>query len=414
MGFSWDEQGRTPYEVLGVRRDVGPSELRRVYRRLAKRYHPDRTGTETDSARMGVINRAYEVLNDPAQRQALDSWLDRKTLNEGRIWETEEEPSELDIDLEQVLRDVACERCGRLDASIRLATWPAVASFVLVSARPSFGGVNCAACRDLAALRAIGLTGLLGWWSPQGVVYSCRALQQALSDRPVEPAQENARILRWVGLALTAKGKLDEARDALKVSLGLLRRRETSSLLRRLGPAPTAPSRTLPVRSRASRWSLGALTTLLSFSVVFLTLSQFTAAEEAGPVAAQPTMPLDEDEVQLIEVLYSGETIQYAMDDVLAVELATAFVDVREKLEGLERVTDAAALDYRTGQAELEALDRRRSSGDASANSAYERLAGEQASRLAGIKEQMREQEQLRLELRAAWLELGTRHLEVE
>ena len=414
MGFSWDEQGRTPYEVMGVRRDVGPSELRRVYRRLAKRYHPDRTGAEADSARMGVINRAYEVLNDPAQRQALDSWLDRKTLNEGRIWETEEEPSELDIDLEQVLRDVACERCGRLDASIRLATWPAVASFVLVSARPSFGGVNCAACRDVAALRAIALTGLLGWWSPQGVLYSYRALHQALSDRPVEPAQENARILRWVGLALTAKGKLDEARDALKVSLGLLRRRETSSLLRRLGPAPTTPSRTFTSRSRASRWSLGALTTLLSFSVVFLTLSQFTAAEEAGPVAAQPTTQFDEDEVQLIEVSYSGERIRYAMDDVLAVELATAFVDVREKLEGLERVIDASALDYRTGQAELEALDRRRASGDASAINAYDVLAGEQASRLSGIKEQMREQEQLRLELRAAWLELGTRHLEEE
>ena len=85
MGFSWDEQGRTPYEVLGVRRDVGPSELRRVYRRLAQRYHPDRTGSEADSARMGVINRAYEVLTDSAQRQALDTWLDRKTLNEGRI-----------------------------------------------------------------------------------------------------------------------------------------------------------------------------------------------------------------------------------------------------------------------------------------------------------------------------------------
>jgi len=364
---------------------------------------------------MGVINRAYEVLNDPAQRQALDSWLDRRTLNEGRIWETEEEPSELDIDLEQVLRDVACERCGRLDASIRLATWPAVASFVLVAARPSFGGVNCAACRDLAALRAIGLTGLLGWWSPQGVLYSYRALHQALSDRPVEPAQENARILRWVGLALTAKGKLDEARDALKVSLSLLRRRETSSLLRRLGPAPTAPSRTLTLRSRVSRWSLGALSTLLSFGVVFLTLSQFSSAEEvAGLVAVQPTMQLDEDEVHLIEVLYSGETIRYAMDDVLAVELATAFVDVREKLEGLERVIDASALDYRTGQAELEALDRRRASGDASANSAYDVLAGEQASRLSGIKEQMREQEQLRLELRAAWLELGTRHFEEE
>jgi hypothetical protein len=49
-----------PYTVLGVPPGAGERELLRAYRRLAKRWHPDRAGAES-SHRMAEINQAYEL-----------------------------------------------------------------------------------------------------------------------------------------------------------------------------------------------------------------------------------------------------------------------------------------------------------------------------------------------------------------
>jgi hypothetical protein len=49
-----------PYAVLGVPPGTGERELARAYRRLAKRWHPDRAGAES-ARRMAEINQAYEL-----------------------------------------------------------------------------------------------------------------------------------------------------------------------------------------------------------------------------------------------------------------------------------------------------------------------------------------------------------------
>jgi hypothetical protein len=49
-----------PYAVLGVPPGAGERELLRAYRRLAKRWHPDRAGAES-ARRMAEINQAYEL-----------------------------------------------------------------------------------------------------------------------------------------------------------------------------------------------------------------------------------------------------------------------------------------------------------------------------------------------------------------
>jgi len=60
------------YEILGVGRDASSEELKRVYRKLARQYHPD-VSNEPDSAeRFKEINLAYEVLSDPQKRQQYD------------------------------------------------------------------------------------------------------------------------------------------------------------------------------------------------------------------------------------------------------------------------------------------------------------------------------------------------------
>ena len=62
---------RDYYDVLGVGRDAGAEEIKRAYRQLARRYHPDISGDDRAAAFLEVA-RAYEVLADPQRRRSYD------------------------------------------------------------------------------------------------------------------------------------------------------------------------------------------------------------------------------------------------------------------------------------------------------------------------------------------------------
>ena len=64
---------RDYYEVLGVKKDVDDTELKKAYRRLAMKYHPDRNTDDKDNGeQFKEINEAYEVLTDANKRAAYD------------------------------------------------------------------------------------------------------------------------------------------------------------------------------------------------------------------------------------------------------------------------------------------------------------------------------------------------------
>jgi len=61
------------YEILGVKRDAGEAEIKKAYRRLARKYHPDlHPGNKQMEARFKEINEAYSVLGDPRKREDYD------------------------------------------------------------------------------------------------------------------------------------------------------------------------------------------------------------------------------------------------------------------------------------------------------------------------------------------------------
>jgi len=61
------------YKVLGVDKDVTQAELKKVYRKLARQYHPDSNpGDAKAEARFKEISEAYAVLSDPEQRAEYD------------------------------------------------------------------------------------------------------------------------------------------------------------------------------------------------------------------------------------------------------------------------------------------------------------------------------------------------------
>ena len=65
---------RDYYDVLGVAPGAGAEEIKRAYRQLARRYHPDISGDERGAAFLEV-SRAYEVLRDPERRRSYDANL---------------------------------------------------------------------------------------------------------------------------------------------------------------------------------------------------------------------------------------------------------------------------------------------------------------------------------------------------
>jgi curved DNA-binding protein CbpA len=62
------------YEVLEISRYASQREIKGAFRRLARKYHPDRNSTVSDDI-MKNINIAFEILSDPGKRQQYDETL---------------------------------------------------------------------------------------------------------------------------------------------------------------------------------------------------------------------------------------------------------------------------------------------------------------------------------------------------
>ncbi|MEQ9354048.1 MAG: molecular chaperone DnaJ [Coleofasciculus chthonoplastes F3-SA18-01] len=60
------------YETLGVSRDADKEEIKRAYRRLARKYHPDVNKEQGAEERFKEINRAYEILSEPEMKARYD------------------------------------------------------------------------------------------------------------------------------------------------------------------------------------------------------------------------------------------------------------------------------------------------------------------------------------------------------
>ena len=65
---------RDYYEVLGLSKGASEDEIKKAYRKLAKKYHPDVNKAPDAEAKFKEINEAYEVLSDPQKRQTYDQF----------------------------------------------------------------------------------------------------------------------------------------------------------------------------------------------------------------------------------------------------------------------------------------------------------------------------------------------------
>ncbi|MCK5382700.1 MAG: DnaJ domain-containing protein [Gammaproteobacteria bacterium] len=79
------------YEIMGVARDATQDEIKRTYRKLARKYHPDVSKESDAEERFKSLGEAYEVLKDPEKRAAYDqlgaNWQGGQDFNAPPDWD---------------------------------------------------------------------------------------------------------------------------------------------------------------------------------------------------------------------------------------------------------------------------------------------------------------------------------------
>ncbi|MBR6013849.1 MAG: DnaJ domain-containing protein [Selenomonadaceae bacterium] len=74
------------YEILGVDRNVSAKDLKKAYKRLAKKWHPDlnRDNLKVAEEKMRAINVAYDVLSDEVKRLDYDKKIDSESKTQSQ------------------------------------------------------------------------------------------------------------------------------------------------------------------------------------------------------------------------------------------------------------------------------------------------------------------------------------------
>jgi curved DNA-binding protein len=98
------------YETLGVSENATQSEIKKVYRQLAKKYHPDINKTPEAEEKFKEINAAYEVLGDEEKKSQYDQFGDN--MFGGQNFHDFAQGQGAGVDLNEILREMFGGRAG--------------------------------------------------------------------------------------------------------------------------------------------------------------------------------------------------------------------------------------------------------------------------------------------------------------
>ncbi|HAA33346.1 MAG TPA: molecular chaperone DnaJ [Cyanobacteria bacterium UBA8553] len=184
------------YALLGLHPSASPIEIRRAYRELSKRYHPDTTDlpAATATAKFQQLNEAYATLSNPERRMVYDQTIGYSRLH------VIQPPSNLNTPVNQPRRTYSSS--AYLDPTDRpLSAGEIFALFILA--------LTFVGCLLLAI--AIGLTrGESAFQVSEPSSSSLPKRQQLRPHQPKAPAAVESRLLSAVPLAIADAPKIPE------------------------------------------------------------------------------------------------------------------------------------------------------------------------------------------------------------
>jgi len=210
------------YKVLGVPRTASATQIKQAYRILVKQFHPDINQTSSAAERTKQLNEAWAALSDPQKKMSYD--MDIKTHESGQQNSASSQGTSTKRRTESASPrpepNFSCEKCGRIDSTLRVsATWR-VYSFINYSRKSPTVKILCCRCRLKESLAASAVTVLLGWWSIWGFFWTLEALFNNARGGE-QPIENNAALLNALAYQLYKAGRRQEAYEALVSALKL-------------------------------------------------------------------------------------------------------------------------------------------------------------------------------------------------
>ena len=98
------------YEILGINENASQAEIKKAYRKLARKYHPDICKKPECEEKFKEINTAYEILSDPEKRRQYDQMGD--SMFNGQSFQ-DFYKAHKDVDLEEILSQIFGGGFGR-------------------------------------------------------------------------------------------------------------------------------------------------------------------------------------------------------------------------------------------------------------------------------------------------------------
>ena len=196
------------YELLGVSRNASDAELKKTYRRMAMKYHPDRNKDNPDAEeKFKQVKEAYEVLSDPKKRSAYDQFghagVDSSMgggsadgfsdifgdvfgdiFGGGRKRGSVNRGSDLRYDMELTLEDAVVGS----DVKIRVPVLTACGQCGGSGAKKGSSPVTCSTCNGMGNVRM-----QQGFFSVQQTCPTCRGTGKQIKD-PCRACHGNGRV----------------------------------------------------------------------------------------------------------------------------------------------------------------------------------------------------------------------------
>jgi len=227
------------YQILGVDPRASQSEIKRAYREVIKKYHPDLNRSRNATEKTQKVTEAYSVLSDAIKKAEYDQI---RAFKKARASDASQQqtasgvhpksstppPQESAPPRQEKCR---CQRCGAIDPTLRVVVFTWVISLLIFSFKRGWAGILCRKCQVKYAFLFNCELAFLGIWGfPWGIIWTIQGLWNNLQGG-IQPAENNALLLSSLGYQFFSEGRYEEAAIAFQESLKFKRNPDVTQIL---------------------------------------------------------------------------------------------------------------------------------------------------------------------------------------